>query len=57
MAKKKFNKNCAVDLRIASARNVSVDILMAQKRQIEKADRHMVNKTFRAFKDANSRQY
>jgi hypothetical protein len=57
MVKKKLNKNCAVDLKITSARNVSVEILMAQERQVEKADRHMVNKTLRAFRDANSRQH
>ena len=56
MAKKKLNESWAVDLRITSARNVGVKILMAQSSQIEKADRHTVNKTFGAFKDADSCQ-
>ncbi len=57
MVKKKLNKNCSVDLKITSARNVSVEILMAQDSQIKKAYRHMVNKTVEAIRNADSRQH
>ena len=57
MATNKLNKNCSVDLRITSARNVSVDILMAQNSRIKKVDRHMVNKTVEVMRNADSRQH
>ncbi len=46
-----------MDLILTSARNVSVEILMAQDSQIKKAYRHMVNKTVEAMKNADSRQH
>ena len=57
MATNKLNKNFVLDLRITSARNVSVEILIAQERQIKKAYHHMVNKTVEAMRNANSRQH
>ena len=56
MATNKLNKNCSVDLKIISAKNVSVEILMAQGSQIKKAYRRLVDKTVEAIRDANSRQ-
>ncbi len=57
MATNKLKKNCSVDLILTSARNVSVEILMAQERQIKEAYRHMINKTVEAMRNANSRQH
>jgi hypothetical protein len=56
MATNKLDKICSVDFKFICARNVSVEILMAQERQIEKAHRHMINKTLGAIRDADSRQ-
>ena len=57
MATNKLNKNCSVDLKITSARNVSVEILIVQNSEIEKAYRHMVNTTLEAIKDVDSSQH
>ncbi len=57
MAKNKPDKKCAVDLKITSARNVSVEILMAQNSEIEKAHCHIINKTLEAIRDADSCQH
>ena len=55
MVTNKLNKNCSVDLKITSARNVSVEILMSQNSEIEKADRRLVKKTVEAIRNADSR--
>ncbi len=57
MTTNKLNKNRSVDLRITSARNVSVEILMAQDSHIKEAYRHMINKTVEAMRNANSSQH
>ena len=56
MATNKLNKNCSVDLKITSAKNVSGEILMAQGSQIKKAYRRLVDKTVEVIRDADSRQ-
>jgi hypothetical protein len=57
MATNKLDIKCGVDLIIISARNIGAEFFIAENSEIEKAYRHLVNKTVEAFRDADSSQH
>ena len=57
MATNKLYENCNVDLIIISARDMGAEFFIAQNSEVEKAYRHLVNKTVEAFRDADSSQH